>query len=154
MSARTSQGAIAWAISLNTFPYLAVPAYWVLGRSRFQGYVTARQEGDHEIRQVLLKAREATLHLRSSRSQDVPSNRAAERIAKVPTLRENQVELLVDGEATFADIFAGIDKARDLIGWTPQYGGLEGFKRGLAETAAWFAKPENLTYYKADRYNI
>ena len=43
MSTRTSQGAIAWAVSLNTFPYLAVPAYWVLGRSRFQGYVTARR---------------------------------------------------------------------------------------------------------------
>jgi len=45
MSTRTPQGAIAWVVSLNTFPYLAVPAYWVLGRSRFQGYVTARQAG-------------------------------------------------------------------------------------------------------------
>ena len=26
MSTRTSQGAIAWAVSLITFPYLAVPA--------------------------------------------------------------------------------------------------------------------------------
>ncbi|MGD8330749.1 MAG: cardiolipin synthase, partial [Acidobacteriota bacterium] len=32
MNTRTEQGAIAWAVSLNTFPYLAVPAYWVLGR--------------------------------------------------------------------------------------------------------------------------
>lgn len=32
MTARTSQGAIAWAVSLNTFPYVEVPAYWVLGR--------------------------------------------------------------------------------------------------------------------------
>lgn len=30
MSTRTPQGAIAWAASLNTFPYIAVPAYWVL----------------------------------------------------------------------------------------------------------------------------
>ena len=50
MSTRTSQGAIAWAVVLNTFPYVAVPAYWILGRSKFQGYVTARQEGDFEIR--------------------------------------------------------------------------------------------------------
>ena len=27
MSTRTPQGAIAWAVSLNTFPYVAVPAY-------------------------------------------------------------------------------------------------------------------------------
>jgi len=45
MSTRTAQGAVAWAVSLNAFPYLAVPAYWVLGRSKFEGYVTARQEG-------------------------------------------------------------------------------------------------------------
>ncbi len=48
MSTRTSQGAIAWAVCLNTFPYIAVPAYWILGRSRFHGYVTARQAGDLE----------------------------------------------------------------------------------------------------------
>lgn len=26
---RTTQGAIAWAVSLNTFPYVALPAYWI-----------------------------------------------------------------------------------------------------------------------------
>ncbi len=56
MSTRTAQGAVAWVVSLNTFPYLAVPAYWVLGRSRFEGYVDARQEGDNEIRQLALQA--------------------------------------------------------------------------------------------------
>ena len=48
MSTRTSQGAIAWAVSLVTFPYLAVPAYWVLGRSKFQGYVLARRTSDDQ----------------------------------------------------------------------------------------------------------
>ncbi len=43
MSTRTPQGAIAWAISLNTFPYLAVPAYWVFGQSHFDGYEFLRQ---------------------------------------------------------------------------------------------------------------
>src|SRR5215510_2803182 len=45
MSARTAQGSIAWAISLITFPYFAVPAYWVFGRSKFRGYVIARRGG-------------------------------------------------------------------------------------------------------------
>ena len=44
METRTSQGAIAWAISLNTFPYIAVPVYWIFGRSKFSGYVTLRRE--------------------------------------------------------------------------------------------------------------
>jgi len=33
MTTRTPQDSIAWAISLNTFPYIAVPAYWVFGRN-------------------------------------------------------------------------------------------------------------------------
>lgn len=40
MSTRTAQGAVAWAVSLNTFPYVAVPAYWVLGQSKFDGSAT------------------------------------------------------------------------------------------------------------------
>jgi NAD dependent epimerase/dehydratase len=38
--------------------------------------------------------------------------------------------------------------------WRPEYGGVEGFKRGLKETAEWFAKPENLARYKTDIYNV
>lgn len=45
-------------------------------------------------------------------------------------------------------------KAQRLFGWRPAYAGREGFKRGLAETAQWFASPENLAAYRADRYNI
>lgn len=45
-------------------------------------------------------------------------------------------------------------KAQRLFGWSPAYAGREGFKRGLAETAAWFASPDNLAAYRADRYNI
>jgi NAD dependent epimerase/dehydratase len=45
-------------------------------------------------------------------------------------------------------------KAKGLFGWQPNYGGRDGFRRGIAETAAWFAQPENLRAYKADTYNI
>ena len=51
-------------------------------------------------------------------------------------------------------LWADNSKAKALTGWEPAYGGREGFKRGLAETAAWFAAPENLKRYKADIYNI
>lgn len=51
-------------------------------------------------------------------------------------------------------LFAGTDKVRRLCGWQPEFGGLEGFRRGLAVTARWFADPANLRRYKADRYNI
>lgn len=51
-------------------------------------------------------------------------------------------------------LWADNAKALGLFGWAPSYGGREGFKRGLAETAEWFMRPENLRGYKADFYNI
>ncbi len=51
-------------------------------------------------------------------------------------------------------LWAANAKALDLFGWQPTYAGREGFKRGLAETAEWFARPANLIGYKADVYNV
>jgi NAD dependent epimerase/dehydratase len=50
-------------------------------------------------------------------------------------------------------LWADNSKARELFGWQPAYGGREGFKRGMAETARWFQDPNNLARYKSDRYN-
>jgi NAD dependent epimerase/dehydratase len=44
--------------------------------------------------------------------------------------------------------------ARTLTGWKPEYGGLEGLRRGLKETIDWFTEPSNLGQYKAGSYNI
>ena len=51
-------------------------------------------------------------------------------------------------------LWASADKAAALCDWRPEYGGIEGLKRGLRETADWFALPANLANYKVDRYNI
>jgi len=51
-------------------------------------------------------------------------------------------------------LWADNSKAKQLFGWQPSYSGHEGFKRGLIETAKWFAKNDNLRGYKADIYNI
>lgn len=51
-------------------------------------------------------------------------------------------------------LWADNTKAKQLFGWQPAYGGREGFKRGLVETAEWFEHSANLVSYKADRYNI
>ena len=116
MSARTSQGTIAWVVSLNTFPYLAVPAYWIFGRSQFQGYVTARQE-DHLglLDSLETDAADRLSGLLVPEEEILAAGRAAQRLATLPFLRKNAAELLIDGEATFASILAGIDRARDYI---------------------------------------
>ena len=77
----------------------------------FSGLRQSRQEGDHEIRGVALQAREQTMGHRSDRSEESPLTRASELVAKIPVLRNNQVELLVDGNETFDSIFEGIDSA-------------------------------------------
>lgn len=51
-------------------------------------------------------------------------------------------------------LHASIAKAERLLGWEPQYGGREGFARGLEQTIAWFRDPERLKGYKATRYNV
>lgn len=45
-------------------------------------------------------------------------------------------------------LWAGTDKARELLGWTPEFGGLDGFREGLRITAEWFSKPDNLGLYR------
>lgn len=51
-------------------------------------------------------------------------------------------------------LWADNTRARDLLGWVPEYGGIEGFKRGLNETIAWFTEPANLAQYKTGIYNV
>ena len=51
-------------------------------------------------------------------------------------------------------LFAGNEKVKKLCGWEPEFGGIDGFKRGLKLTAEWFGDPENLRMYKSTIYNI
>lgn len=51
-------------------------------------------------------------------------------------------------------LWADNTKARELIGWTPEYGGLEGFRKGISETIDWFRQPENLSTYRDRNHEI
>jgi dTDP-glucose 4,6-dehydratase len=51
-------------------------------------------------------------------------------------------------------LFASYAMAEQRMGWTPVYGGLEGFERGLRKTIDWFTQPGNLAHYKTDQYNL
>jgi len=44
--------------------------------------------------------------------------------------------------------------ARELLDWSPEYAGREGFGRALQHTIDWFAEPGNLSRYKHLCYNI
>ena len=115
MTTRTSQGAIAWVVSLITFPFIAVPAYWVFGNSRFNGYIKARNSSSEEIEKIL----ESMLHglnpYHLKKSERVPKATAVEKLVDLPFLSHNRVELLIDGKEVFASILEGISRAESYI---------------------------------------
>lgn len=51
-------------------------------------------------------------------------------------------------------LFAENAKARELTGWQPVYGGLDGFRKGLRKTVEWFVDEKNVAVYKPEIYNI
>jgi len=51
-------------------------------------------------------------------------------------------------------LWADNSKAASLLGWTPNYAGQDGLRKGLTETVAWFLKHENRLNYKANSYNV
>jgi NAD dependent epimerase/dehydratase len=51
-------------------------------------------------------------------------------------------------------LFACNNKAKQLLNWSPLYGGLDGFKHGLSNTIDWFSQKTNLVQYKSEIYNI
>jgi cardiolipin synthase len=115
MTARTSQGSIAWTVSLLTFPYVAVPLYWVFGRRKYHGYIDARRTESKDIQpiidRVIPKLPEFVVRLNDRHM----NFRVMEELAAMPFTRYNDVELLVDGEQTFSAIFEGIESARDYV---------------------------------------
>ena len=49
-------------------------------------------------------------------------------------------------------LYADINKARRLFGWNPEFGGKEGFRKGLALTVDWFSNADNQKLYKTTGY--
>ncbi|HTP50023.1 MAG TPA: hypothetical protein VMK42_04940 [Anaeromyxobacteraceae bacterium] len=101
MTNRTAQGAIAWGVSLNTFPYLAVPLYWVFGRNQFEGYHESWKEHQKEIAALVAQVRTALEPFNIPVVERLPHYQALKKLAHTSFLRGNDVELLVDGKATF-----------------------------------------------------
>lgn len=51
-------------------------------------------------------------------------------------------------------LFADNKKAKELLEWKPEFGGLDGFKIGLEQTVEWFNNSKNLSNYKINMYNL
>ena len=71
-----------------------------------------------------------------------------------------ELEILTERERIRPDaseverLWADTAKARELLDWQPEFGGLDGFRRGLAKTVEWFRDPQHLRSYRWDAYNL
>jgi NAD dependent epimerase/dehydratase len=78
----------------------------------------------------------------------------------IADLMGTEIEILTDPQRLRPDkseverLWADNRKAKELLGWQPQYGELEGFRKGLEKTVKWFSNAENLMHYKSDHYNL
>ena len=70
------------------------------------------------------------------------------------------LEILTDRERIRPDaseverLWADTAKARELLDWQPEFGGLDGFRKGLSKTVEWFRDPQHLRSYRSDAYNL
>jgi len=81
-------------------------------------------------------------------------------VRTIAELMDTAIDILTDEvrlrpeKSEVERLWADNAKAKKLLQWQPQYGQLDGFKRGLAETIEWFSDLNNRKSYKADAYNI
>ena len=115
MNTRTAQGAIAWSVSLVSFPFVAVPAYLVFGRSKFEGMAEAFEARRDTFESLLVDIRDKMKPWEIPPA-DAPSWHAAiTRLSGLPLTQGNHADLLINGDATFDSILAGVAAAEQYI---------------------------------------
>jgi cardiolipin synthase len=106
---RTSQGSIAWIITLLILPFPMTLVYAIFGLKSFDDYTAVQTHSGRVLRKVRA-ARTKILDQPATDEFPVLAN-----VSQLPFLSGNDVELLVDGEATFASIFEGISRAEKVL---------------------------------------
>lgn len=111
VTARTPQGAAGWAIFFLLAPHIALIAFMFLGHHRLRGYVTARRASQQIMEELRKFAAE-----NAPRAGSTPINmRPFEKTADLLACGGNNMEVLIDGAATFDAIFRAIDCAESYI---------------------------------------
>jgi cardiolipin synthase A/B len=116
MVVRSSRGAIAWGISLITFPWVAIPLYWILGNNEFQEYAHALQNAYLEKHNLVSQAYGAILKYKAVLPAEFAAiEKLTEAFTPLPFTTGNQIELLIDGQQTFEAMLTAIAQAQDYI---------------------------------------
>ena len=115
LHSRTSEGAMAWTISLITLPLLSLPCYILFGRRTYDKYIEARQHADKEINftaQILQKSIQPYQYPLTNEENKL---QVLQNLAPLPFTSSNEVELLIDGKEAFPAILNSLKNAKKYI---------------------------------------
>ncbi len=115
LSYRSSQGALTWILALLAFPFLALIAYFLIGRPRLQGYSLARQVNDRYFSQLVGDLRRKESPVTSQSPGNAPELQAMVALTRLPFSTGNHCELLKNGQRTFESLFEAIAQAEHYI---------------------------------------
>ena len=116
MVVRSARGAIAWGISLITFPWLAIPLYLIFGQNEFQGYAKALQAASVEHHKLVSQVYSKVLEFKAVLPAKFSAlERLAEEFTPLPFTAGNEMELLINGQQTYESMLQAISEAQDYI---------------------------------------
>lgn len=106
MYSRTSQGSIAWLLSLALAPFPTSILYFIFGWKFL--------DDTRRLRSRPLR-KDAAARLSMVDEEAIATWPALSAVSQLPFVAGNAAELLIDGKATFASIFEGISRAERVI---------------------------------------
>ena len=116
MVVRSARGAIAWSISLITFPWLAIPLYLILGKNEFQEYAKALQNAYLEHDQLVSQVYSNILEFKALLPVKFATlEKLAKAFTPLPFTVGNEVKLLIDGQQTYQEMLLAIREAKEYI---------------------------------------
>lgn len=116
LNTRTSQAAIAWAISLVIIPILILPLYWIFGSSRFQAYRESFQKASLDDIETAKKAFELIeqYHVEDIDGLEAVTN-TVKNLQHLPFTSNNSAQLLINGKNTYTAMLEAINHAEDYV---------------------------------------
>ena len=78
----------------------------------------------------------------------------------IASVLETELEIEMDDQrvrpklSEVERLWADNSRAKNILNWSPHYGGRDGFIRGIVKTVEWFKDPSNLERYDSRSYNV
>jgi cardiolipin synthase len=112
---RTAQGTIAWVLALGFLPMLALPLYLIFGDRKFFGYIRARRSGKDTLDIVAKQLHQSLTPFNTETQLSPPNQQTLETLSGLPFTKNNRVNILQDGNETYAAMLKALSEAKDYV---------------------------------------